>query len=412
MDTLFPVTTVGSWPRTPKVLDAIRKRHSGQMSDQEFDAIADEAVLECLSYQERAGIDIVTDGEQRRDNFFSFVADKLNGVKYMSVAEMMEHMPDVRQAAREKVKSRIDYARMLRASDVPPKETFNPIAIDKVSIKNGGLAVDDVKFLKNHTDKPIKVALPGPYHLHRSAWYHRLSKDVYPTREDLARDIVQILRNELIRLRDLGVAFVQFDEPTLSQVVFGEDREHTFMCAALGEQDTAPEYELELAATLINETVEGVDGVRTGVHVCRGNWTRKEEKFLSGNYGPLLPTLMQMNVNQLVLEMSTPRAGEAEVFKEYADQKEIGLGVENPRSAEVESPTSIVERAKEMLQYFCPEMIFLNPDCGFGTFAERPLNTPEIAFAKLQSMVKAAQILREEYGSATGVEAGSTHASS
>jgi 5-methyltetrahydropteroyltriglutamate--homocysteine methyltransferase len=410
MRTLFPVTTVGSWPRTPKLLAAIRKRHTGQVSDAEFANIADAAVLESLNYQEKAGVDIVTDGEQRRDNFFSFVADKLNGVKYMSVAEMMEYMPDAEQAAREGVKSRQDYAKMLKESDVPPKETFNPIAVDKISIKDGGLAVDDVKFLKQHTDKPIKVALPGPYHLHRSAWYHNLSKDVYPTREDLAKDIVKILREELIRLRDLGVAFVQFDEPTLSQVVFGEEREETFMCAALG-QGTDPEYELALALRLVNETVEGVDGVHTGVHVCRGNWTRKEDKFLSGNYGPLLPTLMQMNVDQLVLEMSTPRAGEAEVFKEYANEKEIGLGVENPRSAEVETPASIVKRAKEMLEYFEPEKIYLNPDCGFGTFAERPLNTPETAFAKLQSMVKAAKTLREEYGSKTKVAAGSERAS-
>ena len=410
MGTLFPVTTVGSWPRTPKLLAAIRKRHTGQISDADFSAIADAAVLESLGYQEKAGVDIVTDGEQRRDNFFSFVADKLNGVTYMSVAEMMEYMPNAADAAREGVKSREDYLKMLKASDVPPKETFNPIAVDKISVKDGGLAGDDVKFLKKHTAKPIKVALPGPYHLHRSAWYQARSKDAYPTREDLGTDIVRILRDELIRLRDLGVAFVQFDEPTLSQVVYGDEREETFMCAALGS-GTDPQYELALAVKLINETVQGIDGIHVGVHVCRGNWTRQEDKFLAGNYGPLLPSLMQMNVDQLVLEMSTPRAGEAEVFKEYANEKEIGLGVENPRSAEVETPASIVKRAKEFMKYFNPDKIYLNPDCGFGTFAERPLNTPEIAFAKLQSMVKAASILREEYGTKTKVAAGATRAS-
>jgi 5-methyltetrahydropteroyltriglutamate--homocysteine methyltransferase len=406
MGTLFPVTTVGSWPRPANLLVALRKRHAGELSEREFSALADKAVLESLHYQEKAGVDIVTDGEQRRDSYYSFVGEKLNGVKVINVTEMMEYMPNEQEARAQGVKSRDDYARMLKQNDVPAHETYNPVAVGKISLRDGGLAVEEVTFLKQHTDKAIKVALPGPYHLHRSMWFKALSESTYPTREELGHDIVRILREELIRLRDLGVTFVQFDEPTLSQVAFGGETEETFMCAALAS-GAEPSYEMGLAVKFINEVVDGIDGIHTGVHVCRGNWTRREDVLLEGNYGALLPDLIQMNVNQLVLEMSTPRAGEAEVFKEYANEKEIGLGVENPRSAEVETPASIVKRAKEFLEYFEPEKIYLNPDCGFGTFAERPLNTPEIAFEKLQSMAKAARILRDEYGSKTKVAAGS-----
>ena len=134
-----------------------------------------------------------------------------------------------------------------------------------------------------------------------------------------------------------------------------------------------------------------------GVHVCRGNWSRKEEVLLKGNYGPLLPYLMQMNVDQLVLEMATPRAGELEVFKEYRNEKEIGLGVVNPRTDEVEDPARIVQQVKRVLQFFAPEKIYLNPDCGFGTFAERCVNTPETAYRKLKAIHEAAQMLRQEY---------------
>ena len=87
-----------------------------------------------------------------------------------------------------------------------------------------------------------------------------------------------------------------------------------------------------------------------------------------------------------------------EVFKEYANEKEIGLGVVNPRTDEIETPDEIVTRVKEMLQYFDPDKIFLNPDCGFGTFAERNVNTPEIAERKLQVMSQAAVKLRAEFG--------------
>jgi 5-methyltetrahydropteroyltriglutamate--homocysteine methyltransferase len=95
--------------------------------------------------------------------------------------------------------------------------------------------------------------------------------------------------------------------------------------------------------------------------------------------------------------MATPRAGELEVFKEYRNEKELGVGVVNPRTDEIEKPAAIVQRVKQVLQFFTPDKITLIPDCGFGTFAERCVNTPEVAYRKLQAMSAAATMLREEY---------------
>ena len=148
----------------------------------------------------------------------------------------------------------------------------------------------------------------------------------------------------------------------------------------------------------MNRVVGGIEGIRRGVHVCRGNWSRREDVHLQGNYGPMLPHLVQMDVDQLVLEMATPRAGEIEVFKEYGNAKEIGVGVVNPRSDNVEDPATIVGRIEQFLQYFDPDKIFLNPDCGFGTFAERSLNPPETIIAKLRSISAAAEELRAKHG--------------
>ena len=119
--------------------------------------------------------------------------------------------------------------------------------------------------------------------------------------------------------------------------------------------------------------------------------------LLSGNYGPMLPYLTQMNIDRLVLECATPRAGEMEVFKEYGNEKEIGLGVVNPRTDDIEPAEQIVSRVKELLQYFDPDKIYLNPDCGFGTFAERNVNTHDMAAKKMQVITDAAKILRAEY---------------
>lgn len=144
--------------------------------------------------------------------------------------------------------------------------------------------------------------------------------------------------------------------------------------------------------------VEGVDEVRTGLHVCRGNWSRKEEVLLSGDYGRLLPALERMQVDQFVLEFATPRAGEVDLVGRALSHKELGLGVVNPRTAEPERVDEIVARAEQALKYYRPEQLFLNPDCGFGCFANRCVNDEETATEKLRRIVSAARLLRERYG--------------
>ncbi len=381
---LFPVTVVGSWSRPTWLVQALRRRQAGEISKEEFNRIADDAVLAAIKYQEDAGVDIVSDGEVRRDNFYSFVVEKLSGMKLMKVSELLDY-----------VKDRASFEEVLRALDVPAFAIKSPIAVEKIE-RREGLALDELDFLKQHTTRQMKIPLPGPYLLTRSSWFEGLSDKAYPTPEELSEDIVQLLREEIVALRDRGVDFIQFDEPSLSQVVYGDEAGETFMCAALSSRKD-PTDELEFAVRLMNDTVDGIDGVKFGVHVCRGNWSRKEEVLLKGNYGPLLPYLVQMHIDQLVLEMATPRAGELDVFKEYANEKELGLGVVNPRTDEIESPAMIVQRVKQVLKFFKPEKIYLNPDCGFGTFAERCVNTPETAYRKLKAIGEAAELLRREF---------------
>lgn len=144
--------------------------------------------------------------------------------------------------------------------------------------------------------------------------------------------------------------------------------------------------------------MHGIEGVRTGIHVCRGNWSRNEEVLLSGDYAPLVPAFGQMQVRQFVLEFATPRAGDVAVIGQALSSREIGLGVVNPRSAEVESVEEIVTRVEAALAWFSPERIFLNPDCGFGCFAHRCVNDEETAVEKLRRMAGAARILRARHG--------------
>ncbi len=156
-------------------------------------------------------------------------------------------------------------------------------------------------------------------------------------------------------------------------------------------------YELDFAVDLINRIVDGIDGIRIGVHVCRGNWSKKDEVHLSGDYEPLVPALAKMNVRQFVLEYATPRAGDFSIVGETLNDREIGLGVVIPRTDEIETVDYIVGKAERALQYYKPEHVFLQPDCGFGTFSRRCVADEQTAVAKLKRIVEAAKVLRERY---------------
>ena len=384
---LFPVTVVGSWPRPRWLLEALRLRREGRVSREEFDSIADEAVLLAVKYQEDAGVEILSDGEQRRDNFYSFVADKIRGVELKTVAEIVDLVPD---------RSRFEI--LLRSLDVPAYSIRNPVVISRLEVGPRGIARDEASFLRSHTSRLIKIPLPGPYLLTRSSWVPGLSDKYYSSREELGHEYARILREEIIALRDLGVFFVQLDEPVLAEVVYGADQsQQTFMCAALFSRRN-PREELEFAVELINEAVKGVSGIKVGVHVCRGNWSRREEALLRGDYEPLMPYLAETKAEQLVLEFATPRAGDVEALRDYIGDKELGFGVVNPRTDVVESPSEIIARVNKILGFMDPGKIYLNPDCGFGTFSEAPVNTPRTAYNKLRSIRIAAEELRRIYG--------------
>ena len=138
--------------------------------------------------------------------------------------------------------------------------------------------------------------------------------------------------------------------------------------------------------------------MRTGVHVCRGNWSRREDVLLSGDYAPLIEAFSHMKVDQFVLEYATPRAGDIDVVGRALSHREIGLGVVNPRTAEPESVDEIVRRADHAVEFYDPGQVFLNPDCGFGCFANRCVNDEITAAARLERICRAAEVLRERHG--------------
>lgn len=377
----LPVTMVGSWPRSRELIQAQRAKQSGRLDRAEFERLADAEVTRAVRLQEEIGVDIVTDGELRRDNFYSFVTEKLEGTRLMTLSEMMEHVED-----------KDGFEDLLERLDVPAFAIKNPTCVGEIRLREP-LALQEFLFTQSITDRAIKVPLPGPYILTRALWVPELTSQVYGSKEALGDVVVDLLAEELIALANAGAAFVQFDEPVLTELVFTQGKTRTFMCAALAARND-PSEELEWALKMLNEIMRRLRDsgatTRVGVHVCRGNWSTREETLLVGNYAPLLPWFERMEVDQLVLEYATPRAGALLPL----GAKELGLGAVNPRTSEVESQEFLRGKISEALEMVGPERLFLNPDCGFATFSERAMNAEEIAIEKMRALVAAATSFR------------------
>jgi 5-methyltetrahydropteroyltriglutamate--homocysteine methyltransferase len=379
---------IGSWPRPDWLLQALHERLEGRMEESQFQELADRAVAEIVRAQVDAGVDLLNDGEQRRDSYASFVGGRLENCQLIPIVDLLPYVehPD-------------EFARELRALDVPAESVRHPAVFGRLARERARpLAVHELEAVRRLTDRPVKIALPGPYLLTRTMWLECVSDRVYQTREELAGDVVRVLREEVGSLLAAGAALVQLDEPVLTEVVHGRRSEgnRSFMCGALGEK-RPPAEELDFARSLLTRTLEGFPPERLALHVCRGNWTRDESAALAGDYRPLLPLLATIPVGTVFLELCTPRAGEIEILRDLPESVRIGVGVVDQKSERIETPEEIVARAERAIALFGPNRVLLNPDCGFATFADSPISSFDVARAKMAALVKASHILRKRY---------------
>lgn len=373
------VTGIGSWPRPRWMIESMHAYVEGRLDEAAFHETANDAVRLVAAAQDRAGVSVMTDGEQRRDSYSSFVATRLDNCQLIPLTDLLPLVDDPEEFERE-----------LRALDVPAADVRHPAVFGRIA-RSRPLAVHESDFLRTLTAKPVKVALPGPYLLTRTMWMECLSERAYDTREQLAEDIVAALRAELAALIAAGVTLIQFDEPVLSEVVFsGPKSRPSFMCGALSES-RGPEHELSFARDLVNAVIDGMPRERTALHVCRGNWTPDESVALAGSYQPLLATLQEMKVGAYLLEMCTPRAGEMEILRALPADARIGVGVVNQKHAEPEQVDDVAAKIGHAIDLFGTERVLLHPDCGFATFADNPICNGSSAEAKLSVIAKAVE---------------------
>jgi 5-methyltetrahydropteroyltriglutamate--homocysteine methyltransferase len=327
------------------------------------------AIKAAVKDQERAGIDIVSDGELRRDNDIDYFLARIPGVHIAQRAKSDYY--DYYDAA---VTAPLpEDGKRLSPGGTPPRAPQG-MSDDSASLGTPpdprasasdmpglGLA-GDFEFTRALTDRPVKFSFTGPFSLSRRI---TVAGGAYEKPAELVRALARRLNAEARALADAGARFLQIDEPFLA-----------------GYPDQAA-----LAVEAVNIVTDGVPAT-WGLHVCYGN--RYARPSWEGHYDFLFPEVLEARVDQLVLEFARKGLEDLRLIKEYAWPSALGLGVIDVKSPSVESPELVAARIRRALEYIDPGRLVVNPDCGLRHL------TPEVARSKLRAMVSGAAIVRSE----------------
>jgi 5-methyltetrahydropteroyltriglutamate--homocysteine methyltransferase len=339
---LLPTSVVGShalpgWFWTS--LEAIKEGKYGQTDVRE---VMDDAVNAAIRDQERAGIDLITDGEMRRWYFVQGFYSKFTG---------LEELPPLRATG-------------VYGYDSPPRYRLQ----HKITIPDGLGIVEEYRYLAGQTDRAIKMTCPGPLTL--TIHLQTRSGDAYGgDRLALAYDVATAVNKELHALADAGVRTIQLDEPSYS-IIPGQAAEWI---------------------ALYNTAVRGVRerGVRLGLHVCFGNLGSRPRG--RRRYRWMFPDLLEADADEIVLEFANREMVEVDLLGEIVrGGKDAGAGVVDVKSFWVEPAEDVAERVRECLQHVPPERLTLLPDCGFFQLPRW------LCAQKLKQLVAGVQIVRRE----------------
>src|SRR5258706_2752895 len=327
-------TTVGSFPRPNWLSDRERSEVTFRLEGELLREAQDDATIAILHEQERVGLDLLTDGEQRRPQFINHVLAAMEGI------DLVHRRPKA-------IRRRTDVER-------PVPRVVGPVRRRAVAV------VGDLLFAKAHTSRPVKMAVPGPMTVVDSTY-----DEFYRDEEKLALDVAAALNEEMLALQAAGCEVAKIDEPAMT-------RYHE-KAAAYG-------------ARALDRCLEGIT-MPVIVHLCYGypGGGKRQHEY---EYPGLLALLMQTRIAGFSLEFA--RSGFDPALLDACGDRLVGFGCVDPGDAPPEPAEKIAARVRAALDHVAPERLLLAPDCGLMTIGR------DLALAKTRSLVHAAEALRKE----------------
>jgi len=334
---LLPTTVIGSYS-FPAWLDHVRELgRRNTLTPEQVAEAHDNAVKSVIKDHELAGVDIITDGELRRETMVNFFSMRIHGFDMTGKLKPIGNLD-------------------------PSIQMQDPVVREKVRRKEG-LGMDrHFTFLKAHTSHATKVCVTGPQMLAK-----RATNEYYKSDKELIFDLTDILNEELRGLVAAGCEFIQIDEPVW--VGYPED--------------------MPWLVESFNRLVKGVHA-KIALHVCYGNYQLK--RLFKGQYAELFPAILDTNAHQISMEFAVSEGEGLELFRQYKTDKEVVVGVIDVKSEEIESPETVAGRIRQALESVPAEKMYVSPDCGMK-FMPR-----DRAFGKLCAMVEGTRIVRKELG--------------
>jgi 5-methyltetrahydropteroyltriglutamate--homocysteine methyltransferase len=331
-------TVVGSYS-VPEWLGRLKTDfYQRRISAQHLNEIHDVAIKAALKDQELTGVDIVSDGELRRDNDIDYLLTRIPGVR-------IPH------------RSKTDYYDYYEAEVAQPLPEPGPL--------RPGLAAD-FAFTREQTERPIKFSFTGPFSLSR-----RIRGTGYADPADLVRALARWLNAQARELAAAGADLLQIDEPFL---------------AGYPEQ-------VDLAIEAVNIVTAGVPAT-WALHVCYGN--RYARPLWEGHYDFLFPAVAAARVDALVLEFARKGLDDLPLLRQHSWDRYLGLGVIDVKAAEVEPADLVASRIRRALEFVPAERLMVNPDCGLRHLPAA------VARAKLRAMVDGVAQVRRELAASPG----------
>jgi 5-methyltetrahydropteroyltriglutamate--homocysteine methyltransferase len=341
IDMLFPTMLVGSYPQPEWLIDRkklagrfpprVRVKELWRIPEPWLAQAQDDATVLAIKAQEEAGFDIITDGEIRRESYSNRFATALEGVDIDNPGTALDRSGHPNPVPR--ITGRI--------------RRRHPVE------------VEDLKFLKRHTSRMVKITVPGPFTMSQQA-----QNDYYKTDEEAAMDYAAAVNEEIRDLFAAGADIVQIDEPYMQ---------------------ARPEQARQYGLKALVRALDGIEGT-TAVHICFGYAAVIHERPSGYSF---LPELAGCGCKQVSVETAQSNLDCSVLAK--LEGKKIMVGAIDLSTMAVETPEAVVARVKRALPYVRPENVIIAPDCGMKYL------TRDAAFGKMRAMAEAAKILRREF---------------